>query len=811
MIRSFADLDGPIVFAHAHPDDETLATGALIRHVRRHGIPAYVLTATRGERGDVVPGPLGHLAGTPELVPWRERELAGALAALDVTGHAYLGTAPARRHGEPPRTYRDSGMRWVTPTVAGPADDDDPGSFTVAAQEDVVADLTAYLQFTGARTVVTYEADGGYGHPDHVRMHEASVLACDRLGVPLVQVVPPGRDRRPGDHWLDLAAELPEVVAALRCHASQVTVDGAEVVHSGGQREPIVTTVGLRRLPGTANPAIVIVSGADLDHLVDEFGRYARDYELIGATTMEESLAVTRALLDRGGRVALFVADSRVGGEDPIRGYAVIAELRQLVPTARRLVTASWEHFRADSAFFRAGLAKGKFDAFLLTPRGPRDEEYHSAVLELLNDWGATVAAPEVDTIQIVHPNPDGLTLAIRDLLDRTGMPNRVYSPDSEVGRQALDLAQAQGVEIHYPLVRVAAVDLVFAPRSTQDVAAGIYGRPDELDVAQVVDVCIVGAGPAGLAASVYAASEGLSTVTLEAEAIGGQAGTSSMIRNYLGFPRGISGMRLASRARSQAIRFGTRFFTGWPATGVTIGRDGTAHVVHTDGGDVRARSVVIAAGVTYRRLGVAAIDDLVGQGVNYGAAMTAARDMEDVDVIVVGGGNSAGQAAVHLARFARSVTMVIRRPDLSDTMSRYLIGEIEHNPRITVRCHAAVVDGGADRDGRLAWVDLEDVRTAERSRQEVQGLFLLLGAEPRCQWLPQEVSLDARGFVLTGRDVPQENWANGIPPADLATTVEGIFAAGDIRSGSMKRVASATGEGASVVSLLHAYLSRAD
>jgi thioredoxin reductase (NADPH) len=227
--------------------------------------------------------------------------------------------------------------------------------------------------------------------------------------------------------------------------------------------------------------------------------------------------------------------------------------------------------------------------------------------------------------------------------------------------------------------------------------------------------------------------------------------------------------------------------------------------VVHTEGGSVHARAVVIATGVTYRRLGVPTLDELAGDGVFYGAAMTAARQMEGQDVIVVGGGNSAGQAAVHLARFARSVTIMVRRPDLSATMSDYLIQEIRFNPRIEVVGCARVVDGGGE--GRLEWVEVEDTETGERHRRDVSGLFLLLGAEPRCDWLPPEVARDEFGFVLTGRDVPHDSWYDGLPPADLATTVPGIFAAGDIRSGSMKRVASATGEGASVVSLVHAHL----
>jgi thioredoxin reductase (NADPH) len=543
-------------------------------------------------------------------------------------------------------------------------------------------------------------------------------------------------------------------------------------------------------------PVILLVSEDHAEYLLDEFGRYARDYDLRTAHSALEAGQVVKHL--DGQPLALVVTESVLPDADV---HETFHRLRKYVPTCRRVVAAHWDRFREDAERLRPGLAKGKYDAYLLMPRGQRDEEFHTAICELLSDWNQTVAPPVVEALRVVSPSSDGLTLAVRDFLDRVGMPHLVHDPDSEVGREIL--ARLEG-PVSYPVVE-RYNDIPYSVTSVHDVAISIYGRPDEIDVDSIADLVIVGAGPAGLAAAVYGASEGLTTVAIEAEAIGGQAGTSSMIRNYLGFPRGISGMRLSQRARNQAIRFGTRFFTGWPAVSMEVGRDGAPHVVCTDGGDVRARAVVISSGVSYRKLGVESIDSLVGSGVNYGAAMTAAREMEGLDVFVVGGGNSAGQAAIHLSRFARSVTILVRRPDLGATMSSYLIGEIEFNPRILIEGCRQVVDGGGE--GRLEWIEVEDTTNGERTRREAGGLFLLLGAVAHCDWLPHEVARDPNGFVLTGRDVPASAWRDGLPPENLETTVPGIFAVGDIRSGSMKRVAAASGEGASVVPLVHAWL----
>ena len=546
------------------------------------------------------------------------------------------------------------------------------------------------------------------------------------------------------------------------------------------------------------SPALVIVSAEHADLLADEFGRYRRDYEIHTASDAAAAEALAVEIARTGGQVAMFVSESTLPDAPVLEAFG---RWRAVVPTARRLVAAHVSRFIDDGPLLRSGLAAGKFDAYLLMPRGVRDEEFHTAVTELLSDWGSTVAAPEVESVRIVSPVDDVLVGSIRDFLDRMGMPSRVHAPDSEVGTEIL--ARLDG-EPAFPVVESMSRPPV-PVASVHDVAIQIYGRPTDIDVDSVADLVIVGAGPAGLAAAVYGASEGLGTVVLESEAIGGQAGTSSMIRNYLGFPRGISGMRLAQRARNQAIRFGTRFFTGWPVTALEPGVDGEPHLLRTEGGDVRARAVVIATGVSYRKLRVPGIDDLTGMGVYYGSAMSAARELEGYDVVVVGGGNSAGQAAIHLAKFARSVTIMVRRRSLEETMSSYLTNEIRYNHRLDVLPSSQVVDGGGD--GRLEWVTVRDTESGQVSRRDVRGLFLLLGAEPHCDWLPVDVARDDNGFVLTGRDVPREHWPDGLPPGALETTVPGVFAVGDIRGGSMKRVAAASGEGASVVPLVHAWL----
>ncbi|CAM3265007.1 FAD-dependent oxidoreductase [Occultella aeris] len=549
-----------------------------------------------------------------------------------------------------------------------------------------------------------------------------------------------------------------------------------------------------------APPVIVVVTIADRRAALEsEFSsRYARDYDVRTVVEGPAAKAMLVQLVTGGRDVALVGVDHGVSGD----ALLLMDALRLKTPRSRRIILAAPEAFFTGLAGLRAALAQGRIDSYLMIPQGPRDEEFHGAISDFLSDWAWSSRAPEVTQVSIVDDGRSGEVPGIRDFLDRMGMAYARFSPDSEVGRR---LRAAVGPDAALPIVESLGRPPL-AEATQRSVASAFYGTPDDLGPDHIADLLIVGAGPAGLAAAVYGASEALNTVVLEADAVGGQAGTSSMIRNYLGFPRGISGMRLALRARVQATRFGARIFTGRNAVGLRPATaPGQPHVVEHEDGELRARAVLIACGVSYRRLGVPDVESLIGRGVYYGAASSVARDMAGKDVFVVGGGNSAGQAALHLARFARSVTIVVRRDGLAATMSAYLVNEIGTHRRISVRTGARVVDGGGS--GYLEWLALAGAGS-EPDRVSADGLFLLLGADPGCGWLPPEVVRDARGFVLTGRDVPTERWRDGLPPAPLETTVPGIFAAGDVRDGSMKRVAAASGEGASAVAQVHSHLA---
>jgi thioredoxin reductase (NADPH) len=387
----------------------------------------------------------------------------------------------------------------------------------------------------------------------------------------------------------------------------------------------------------------------------------------------------------------------------------------------------------------------------------------------------------------------------LRDLLARNKVLYGFLPADSEEGRALLEQVGATAEQL--PLV-VTFDGLVLRDPSVAEVADALSAptRP----AAAASDVTVVGAGPAGWAAAVYGASEGLSTALLEPVATGGQAGTTSMIRNYLGFPRGFSGSELAYRAFHQAIGFGADIVYGQRAVGLHAA--GSDRVVTLgDGTEVASRTVVLATGVSWRRLGVASLEALVGTGVFYGAATSEAQAMKDEQVFVVGGGNSAGQAAVHLASYAAQVTMLVRGPSLAATMSDYLVRELEATANITVRYHTEAVDGHGD--GRLSGLTLKERTSGATETVPATALFILIGAEPHTGWLPETIQRDRWGFVVTGTDLLR--WPLDRPPMLLETSLPGVFAAGDVRHGSISQVAGAVGEGSVAIRLVHEYLTR--
>lgn len=552
-------------------------------------------------------------------------------------------------------------------------------------------------------------------------------------------------------------------------------------------------------------PVLVVAAGDDADTISTELhARYAHDYDIEIRGSITAAGALVKDLRRQGRAIALVMAQFRLSDGSGIMWLQI---MRSVTPQSRRIALLNLDDFKHHMGVVMESSSRRDIDTYLVIPRGARDEEFHTAVAEQLSEWASTTAAPVYASLDLVAAPGDRRAARIRDVLGRSGSPVRSLTPDSPAGSQ---IVAAAGPDARLPIVRRTLTGSLLVDPSPGDVTEMLYGRPDQIPDGTVADLCIIGSGPAGLAAAVYGASEGLRTIVLESDAPGGQAGTSSMIRNYMGFHRGVSGMRLAQRARMQALGFGASFYVGRPAVKIDPGPDDQPehHHVHVEGTEMCARAVVVSTGVSYRRLGVKGLDDLVGAGVHYGAATTAAREMLDRRVFVVGGGNSAGQAAVHLARFAREVTILIRRDGLTDTMSDYLIREIRATPKVRVQPFCSVVDGGGERG--LEWIDIRrgQGEDAVVEREEADGLFLLIGATPHTDWLPETVARDDAGFVLTGRDVPPERWAKDRPPPSLGTSLRGVFAVGDVRAGSMKRVAAASGEGSSVAPQVHEYLA---
>jgi thioredoxin reductase (NADPH) len=523
--------------------------------------------------------------------------------------------------------------------------------------------------------------------------------------------------------------------------------------------------------------------------------RYARNYRVVCTRSPHEALTILTRLADAGEDVALVLAAQWLAGRT---GSELLERVRQLHPHAKRGLLVPWGAWghRPTAEAILDSMALGRIDYYVLRPAASPDELFHQSITSFLLEWTkARHIAPH--TIHVVGQSWSGRAYELRDVLQRCVIPHAFCLAASSRGRELLAKA---GSEAKLPLVVLPDGQVLGDPSDTEMAeAVGASVEPGREDF----DVVIVGAGPAGLSAAVYGASEGLDALVVDEGGIGGQATSSSLIRNYLGFPRGVSGSQLAERAYDQAWVFGSSFAFMQRATG--LGRVGDRlFVTLPDNRRVRARAVILATGATYRRLGVPALEALNGAGVFYGGPASEAHALAGKEALVVGGANSAGQAALHLARYARRVTLVVRAQSLRAGMSHYLVREVQATPNVEIRLGTSVVGGGGD--GRLEYVVLREGAAGEHETLAADGLFVLIGARPHTDWLPAEIARDPRGFLLTGVDLAEgPSWPLGRRPFLLETSMPGVFAVGDVRHGSVKRVASAVGEGSIAIQLIHA------
>jgi thioredoxin reductase (NADPH) len=526
--------------------------------------------------------------------------------------------------------------------------------------------------------------------------------------------------------------------------------------------------------------------------------RYREHYTIMSAASGQEALTAARELKSRGDSLAIVISDQRMPG---MQGSEVLARSREVYPLARRVLFTAYSDIEAA---VRA-INEAHLDHYLSKPWDPPEECLFPVIDDLLDAWQAEYL-PEAKGIRLVGDQWSPQSHAIKDFLASNLIPYRwldiTRNPDARV------LLDATGINAgELPALFFEDGSVLRNPEPRQ--VAERLGR--SLSAAfDVYDLAIVGAGPAGLAAAVYGASEGLRTLLLDRRAPGGQAGSSSRIENYLGFPAGVSGSDLTRRALLQAQRLGAEFLAPLEVTGVSIDA-GYKRLALADGREIVTRSLLAATGMFYRELPAPGVAEHTGAGVYYGAATTEAPVFSDRRAFVVGGGNSAGQGAMHLARYAKEVHIVVRRDSLRDTMSQYLIDQIEKTPNIQVRFRTQIerVEGEGHVE-RIALTSLDDGLCRV---EQADALLVFIGSRPMSDWLPPDVMRDAKGFVLTGRDLIATEgytriWKERREPLPLETSVPGVFAAGDLRTGAMNRVASAVGEGSMVVRLAHEYLA---
>jgi thioredoxin reductase (NADPH) len=559
-------------------------------------------------------------------------------------------------------------------------------------------------------------------------------------------------------------------------------------------RAPVTAS---EREPSRRRPAIVVVDDEPTVLAAvarDLRQRFGERYRIVRAESGDEALAVLRELVRRGGQVALLVADQRMPG---LSGTDYLVRAREIVPSAKRVLLTAY----ADTEAAIQAINEVDLDYYLLKPWDPPEEHLWPPVADLLSAWEAG-AALDAGGVRLIGHRFSRASHDLRDFLARNLVPARWF--DVERDGEARQLLKVAGVgDDRLPVALLEDGSVLERPTIFELAERlGVVGQP----ASDHYDLVIVGGGPAGLAAAVYGASEGLKTIMVEREAPGGQAGQSSRIENYLGFPAGLSGSDLTRRATDQARRLGAELLTLQDAAGLGVGGAGRM-VELTGGGSLSTSSVIVASGVSYRQLDAPGFADLTGQGIYYGAALTEARSCKNQHVAVIGGANSAGQAAVYFSKYADRVTMLVRGNSLAKSMSRYLIEQIEglHNVEVRTRTVAT----GAEGDGQLRALRIRGEDGSE-SLEDVDACFVFIGAAPRTAWLEGVVQRDERGFILAGLDVKGDGWPLDRDPFPLETSVPGVFVAGDVRARSIKRVASAVGEGSMAVALVHQYLAEA-
>ena len=526
--------------------------------------------------------------------------------------------------------------------------------------------------------------------------------------------------------------------------------------------------------------------------------RYGGQHRIVRAESGAAALDALRQMRLRGELVAVILADYRMPQMD---GIEFLEQAMDVYPGARRALLTAY----ADTGAAIDAINVVDLDYYLLKPWDPPEEKLYPVIDALLETWLSSDHRPVPETKVIGH-RWSARSSEVREFLARNQVPYRWYASDEPEGRRLLDAAGADDLAL--PVVITADGEALVEP-SDHELAGrvGLATAPS----ARFYDLVVIGGGPAGLGAAVYGASEGLRTVLVERTATGGQAGQSSRIENYLGFPDGVSGAQLTDRARRQAARFGAEILTTRDVVGLEI--NGSARTVRfSDGTAIDAHTVVLATGVAYRQLAAPGLAELTGRGVFYGSALTGAIGCAGQDVYIVGGANSAGQAAMYLSRTARSVTILVRGPSLQKSMSHYLIEQIAGVPAISVRTCTEVA--GAHGEEHLERLGLRDSNTGAEETVDAQWLFVFIGAAPLTDWLDGVVARDERGFILAGPDLVvagerPSGWPLDRLPYHLETSVPGVFVAGDVRAESAKRVASAVGEGAMAVMLVHRYLEK--